>query len=126
MKQGTKRASFVCTFQLTPSMSQLASLYTELKRAFEKKPSDLPKCGKLLNQLKLGLIQSGLLLPSGTRNLDDLVVAREHLYSILMIIIPIYPGDILEIGAFWSIRSKDVPSFDRYFSQLQTFYTDYR
>lgn len=35
-------------------------------------------------------------------------------------------GDILEIGAFWSIRTKDVPSFDRYFSQLQTFYTDYR
>lgn len=35
-------------------------------------------------------------------------------------------GDILEIGAFWSIRTRDVPSFDRYFSQLQTFYTDYR
>lgn len=35
-------------------------------------------------------------------------------------------GDILEIGAFWSVRSKDIPSFDRYFSQLQTFYTDYR
>lgn len=36
------------------------------------------------------------------------------------------PGDILEIGAFWSIRTQDVPSFDRYFSQLQTFYSDYR
>ena len=36
------------------------------------------------------------------------------------------PGDILEIGAFWSIRTKDVPSFDRYFSQLQSYYTDYR
>src|SRR5882762_1931772 len=36
------------------------------------------------------------------------------------------PGDILEMGAFWSIRTKDVPSFDRYFSQLQTFYNDYR
>ena len=35
-------------------------------------------------------------------------------------------GDILEIGAYCSIRSRDVPSFDRYFSQLQTFYTDYR
>ncbi|KAH9973087.1 proteasome 26S subunit [Lactifluus volemus] len=31
----------------------------------------------------------------------------------------------LEIGAFWSIRTKAVPSFDRYFSQLQTFYNDY-
>jgi 26S proteasome regulatory subunit N12 len=35
-------------------------------------------------------------------------------------------GEILEIGAFWSIRTKDVPAFDRYFSQLQTFYYDYR
>lgn len=34
-------------------------------------------------------------------------------------------GEILEIGAFWSIRTKDVPAFDRYFSQLQTFYNDY-
>jgi 26S proteasome regulatory subunit N12 len=38
----------------------------------------------------------------------------------------LYPtGDILEIGAFCSIRARDVPSFDRYFSQLQTFYIDY-
>lgn len=35
------------------------------------------------------------------------------------------PGDILEVGAFWSIRTKDIPSFDRYFSQLQTFYNDF-
>jgi 26S proteasome regulatory subunit N12 len=35
-------------------------------------------------------------------------------------------GDILEIGVFWSIRAEDIPSFDRYFSQLHTFYTDYR
>ena len=37
-----------------------------------------------------------------------------------------YIGDVLEVGAFWSIRTKDIPSFDRYFSQLQTFYNDYR
>jgi 26S proteasome regulatory subunit N12 len=36
-------------------------------------------------------------------------------------------GEILEIGAFTSLRSHDIPSFDRYFSQLLgTFYTDYR
>ncbi|KAF8504218.1 COP9 signalosome [Gautieria morchelliformis] len=88
---------------------QLVSLYQELMRAFDAQPSDLKKCGALLLQLKMGLIETGLLLPQGQRNLDDLVVARE----------------ILEIGAFWSIRSKDVPSFDRYFCQLQTFYRDY-
>ncbi|KAJ8481256.1 hypothetical protein ONZ45_g15365 [Pleurotus djamor] len=57
----------------------------------------------------IGLIEAGLLLPQGDASPRDLQLAR----------------DILEIGAFWSIRAKDVPSFDRYFSQLQTFYVDY-
>lgn len=35
------------------------------------------------------------------------------------------PGEILEIGAFHSIRTRDIPSFDRFFSQLQAYYTDY-
>ncbi|KAJ7937197.1 SAC3/GANP/Nin1/mts3/eIF-3 p25 family-domain-containing protein [Mycena leptocephala] len=87
----------------------LKSQYADLKASFATQPPDLPKCGRLLTQLKLGLIQAGLLLPQGDLNPADLVVARE----------------ILEIGAFWSIRTQDVPSFDRYFSQLQTFYTDY-
>ncbi|KAK7061567.1 PCI domain-containing protein [Favolaschia claudopus] len=87
----------------------LKSQYTDLKASFSSKPPDLQKCGRLLTQLKLGLIQAGLLLPQGDLNQGDLVVARE----------------ILEIGAFWSIRTQDVPAFDRYFSQLQTFYTDY-
>ncbi|KAI0321853.1 proteasome 26S subunit [Amylostereum chailletii] len=90
------------------SSSQLPVLYKELTRAFSAKPSDMQKCGKLLGQLKVSLIENGLIFPSGTENVNDLVVARE----------------ILEIGAFWSIRTKDVPSFDRYFSQLQTFYND--
>ncbi|KAF8842226.1 hypothetical protein BDN67DRAFT_965979 [Paxillus ammoniavirescens] len=89
---------------------QLGTLYKELQRAFDTRPTDLKKCGALLAQLKIGLIQTGLLIPSGEASLQDLVVAR----------------DILELGAFCSIRAKDVPSFDRYFSQLQTFYTDYR
>jgi len=89
--------------------SQLKTLYEELGRAFFSKPSDLKKCVAVLSKLKIGLIEAGLLLPQGDVNLGDLVVAR----------------DILEIGAFCSIRSRDVPSFDRYFSQLQTFYTDY-
>ncbi|KAH8118609.1 COP9 signalosome [Phellopilus nigrolimitatus] len=95
---------------MTPP-AQLAKDYNDLKRAFGARPTNLKKCGELLTRLKLGLIGAELLpvLPTPNPNLDDLVVVR----------------DILEIGAFWSIRSKDVPSFDRYFSQLQTFYTDY-
>lgn len=91
-------------------MSQaLAQPYQQLKRAWESRPQDLTKCGQLLTQLKLGLIESGLLFPQGSPNTSDLEITRE----------------ILEVGAFWSIRTKDISSFDRYYAQLQTFYTDY-
>jgi 26S proteasome regulatory subunit N12 len=33
-------------------------------------------------------------------------------------------GDILEIGALWSIKAKDIPSFERYIAQLKTYYFD--
>ncbi|KAI0068932.1 proteasome 26S subunit [Artomyces pyxidatus] len=91
------------------SSSQLPGLYKELLRAFTSRPSDLQKTGQLLTQLKIVLIETGLIFPQRDHKPNELVVAR----------------DILEIGAFWSIRTKDVPSFDRYFAQLQTFYNDY-
>ena len=77
---------------------------------------------------QVGLIQFGLLLPQGEPNLTDLQVARKSCFfnKCPDINTPrLDLGDILEIGAFCSIRARDVPSFDRYFSQLQTFYTDF-
>lgn len=76
---------------------------------------------------QVGLIEAGLLIPGGDPKLEDLVVARKLNFRLCFIVIDFVTlGDILEIGAFCSIRAKDVPSFDRYFSQLQTYYTDYR
>ncbi|KAJ7936267.1 SAC3/GANP/Nin1/mts3/eIF-3 p25 family-domain-containing protein [Mycena leptocephala] len=85
----------------------LKSQCTDLKASFQSR--DLAKCGSLLTELKLGLVKAGLLLPRGDLNPDELVVTRE----------------IIEIGAFLSIYNQEVTSFDRYVSQLQTFYTDY-
>ncbi|UYV74881.1 PSMD8 [Cordylochernes scorpioides] len=34
-------------------------------------------------------------------------------------------GDILEVGAQWSIAMKNIPSFERYMAQLKTYYMDY-
>lgn len=95
---------------MSPSQN-LVRDYHELTRAFEARPCNLKKCGELLTSLKLGLSATGLLpvLPRPDPNLEDLVVVR----------------NIFEIGAFCSIRSQDVPSFDRYFAQLQTLYNDY-
>ncbi|KAI0832564.1 COP9 signalosome [Trametes gibbosa] len=86
---------------------QLVQLYKELQRAFTS--GNLPQTGVLLTRLKISLTEAGLLVPLGNPQLEDLVIAR----------------DVLEVGAFWSIRTKDIPSFDRYFSQLQTFYNDF-
>ncbi|KAJ7936467.1 SAC3/GANP/Nin1/mts3/eIF-3 p25 family-domain-containing protein [Mycena leptocephala] len=83
--------------------------YADLRASFTAVPPDLTQCGRLLTQLKVDLLQAGLLIPHEHMNMDDLVVARE----------------ILEIGAFWSIRSQDLVSFDHYLSQLQTFYNDF-
>ena len=41
--------------------------------------------------------------------------------------LPLLPtGDILEIGAQWSILRKDIPSFERYMAQLKCYYFDYK
>ncbi|KAH9943315.1 COP9 signalosome [Epithele typhae] len=85
----------------------VVQLYKELQQAFLS--GKLQQTGVLLARLKIGLTEAGLLVPMGNPNFQDLVLAR----------------DVLEVGAFWSIRTKDIPSFDRYFSQLQAFYNDY-
>lgn len=38
----------------------------------------------------------------------------------------IFIGDILEIGAQYSIATEDIPSFERYMSQLKCYYFDYK
>ena len=53
------------------------------------------------------LVQGGL-DPPQSDNISELTTARS----------------ILEIGAFVSVRTHHIPSFDRYLSQLSTFYTD--
>ena len=43
-----------------------------------------------------------------------------HFYVLLIL------GDVLEIGALWSILKKDIPSFERYMAQLKCYYFDYK
>ncbi|KAJ1551103.1 hypothetical protein HK096_003131 [Nowakowskiella sp. JEL0078] len=35
-------------------------------------------------------------------------------------------GEILELGVQWSVKSRDIPSFERYISQLKIYYFDFR
>ncbi|GAA6007922.1 hypothetical protein JCM11491_006540 [Sporobolomyces phaffii] len=88
-------------------------LYTELKRAYSRDgPStDDAHVSSLLAQLKVQLAQLGLLFPSSAHlELSALATARE----------------VLEIGAIHSLRTSDVPAFERYLALLESFYADSR
>jgi hypothetical protein len=36
------------------------------------------------------------------------------------------PGEVLELGALWSIEVQELESFERYIAQLKVYYFDYR
>ncbi|KAG9285824.1 hypothetical protein G9A89_013249 [Geosiphon pyriformis] len=95
---------------MSDNLEQTLQLYAILKKEFESPQPDLQKCGFYLAKLKISLSQMSLLLPEGEiPSPKELLIARE----------------ILEIGAYWSVRVKDIPSFERYIAQLHTYYSDY-
>lgn len=71
------------------------------------KPAQLQNAPSLLSRAKLALLKLNALIPSSNTNSDYLNAARE----------------ILEIGAFTSIRLRDTDAFTRYYQQLQPFYS---
>jgi len=119
------------------SNARLASLQGTLARAqssshrqrFATTPTRVLDEQLLTHNAQLALVEAGLLVPLGDHPNQDLVMARTRPHSTLSRspdrTNPSSPGEILEIGAFHSIRTRDIPSFDRFFSQLQTYYIDY-
>ncbi|KAJ3046047.1 hypothetical protein HDV00_003796 [Rhizophlyctis rosea] len=94
----------------TDTLSQATALHENLKKDFFSPKPDLEKCGKLLTSLKILLTELSFLVPG-----DRAPSAQEHALT----------RDVLEIGALWSVRAKDIPAFERYFAQLKTYYNDY-
>lgn len=85
-------------------------LYQALTTEWNRKPQDLNKCNQYLNQLKLVLSEIGYIPTDGkSANVKDLHLAR----------------DVIEIGAQCSITSGDIASFERYMTQLRTYYFDF-
>ncbi|XP_064599763.1 26S proteasome non-ATPase regulatory subunit 8-like [Liolophura sinensis] len=93
------------------SLKEIVSMYQNLKREWDKKPSNLDKCGELLGRLKIALTAVSFLpTEDSAPSKQELLVAR----------------DILEIGAQWAIAKKDIPAFERYIAQLKCYYMDYK
>ena len=92
-------------------MQQAKELLKKLRAAYEKKEDDLGL--KLLAQLKLFLLEFSALPPATPAaptapQREELEIARE----------------VLEYGALLSIRTVDIPSFERHVAQLKIYYTD--
>jgi len=92
-------------------MDNVTALHRELKGEWDKSAPNLRKCGSLLDQLKVALTQL-IFLPTGDTSVtkNELIVAR----------------DVLEIAVKYSIATKDIPAFERYFAQLKCYYFDYK
>ncbi|KAI8976738.1 cornichon protein-domain-containing protein [Pilobolus umbonatus] len=92
------------------TLQQLESVRDQIKNELKASAANLNKIGQLLTQAKVLLIQLGAYIPTpGKTDTKVMVTAR----------------DILESGAYYSIRIKDIASFERYIAQLNTYYHDY-
>ncbi|KAJ3057475.1 hypothetical protein HK097_006403 [Rhizophlyctis rosea] len=94
----------------TGALQQATNEYESLKKAFYSPKPDLAKSGQHLTKLKILLTELSFLVPGDQEaSTQELALAR----------------DVLEIGALWSVRSDDIPAFERYIAQLKTYYNDY-
>lgn len=84
--------------------------FEDLKVEMSKRSPNDDLCGKLLNKLKLMLAEVGLLIPTGE-------IPDPRFRQITR--------DFLEIGALYSLKAKDIPSFERYLAQLKGYYKDF-
>merc|ERR1712128_368512 len=84
--------------------------YAELSEEFKGKSPNLEKCGSVLEKLKICLVKLSFLPNEKGTHTKELVLAR----------------DIIEMGALYSIASRDIPAFSRYIAQLKSYYFDYK
>lgn len=95
-----------------PALNDTVALSKMLQSEWERSNHNMEKIESYLSKLKLYLTKLQFLpIELGEQiSKQELVVAR----------------DILEIGAFFSIETKNIPAFERYMAQLKCYYFDYR
>ena len=85
------------------------TLYLSTQQAYDKK--DLQKCGQLISDLKIALIECTSYLPSEGND----PTSKEHCLT----------RSALELFIFYSIATRDIDSFERYMKQLKPYYQDF-
>ncbi|EOD28326.1 hypothetical protein EMIHUDRAFT_449934 [Emiliania huxleyi CCMP1516] len=92
-------------------VAAVAAQLEKFKAAFARE--DLEACVKLLAELKMGMLSFGSLPPAApsapsSSQQQELLLARE----------------ILEYGTLVSIKTVDIPAFERHIAQLKVYYAD--
>mmetsp|Transcript_19628 Transcript_19628/g.65966 ORF Transcript_19628/g.65966 Transcript_19628/m.65966 type:complete len:268 (+) Transcript_19628:53-856(+) len=89
------------------------ALFQQFKAKFDAPSSNADECAALLDKLKLCITDFSTIPPlraaGAAADTKELLLVRE----------------VLEHGAFLSIRMRDIPSFERYVSQLKVYYNDF-
>jgi 26S proteasome regulatory subunit N12 len=96
------------------TLERTVKLFDDFKQSFDKPTPDLERCKHLMGQLKIGLMQLSIPLP-GSAQLD----LAQHQKELLL------AREILEHAVLLSVKTKDIPSFERYIAQVKTYYYDY-
>ena len=113
----------------SPNLKQCADQFSALSKEWGKGSSrNLEKCGKMLKELQLNLTALSF-LPSQGANATMQVLRGtlwsynasklSHLQELTVC------RNTLEIGAQYCVEKKDIPGFEKYMAQLQTYYLDY-
>lgn len=94
------------------ALNDTMTLWRMLKAEWDNQQHNLEKIEQHLSRSKLFLTKLQFLPIQLNENIPvkELILAR----------------DILEIGAFFSIEKRNIPSFERYMAQLKCYYFDYR
>ena len=95
------------------SVKEAVSLFDEFKKCFAAGDSKLDLASALLGKLKLAMLNFTSLPPATVQKpseaqLQELLLARE----------------VLEHGALLSVKTMDIPAFERYVAQLKIYYSD--
>ena len=93
-------------------MDKSKSICEKLRKSWNRSPHNLPQIDKLLEELKVSLLEVSFLPTESPAGSDSqaLLLARE----------------MLEIAAMASIEKSDISGFEHYMAQLKHYYLDYK
>jgi 26S proteasome regulatory subunit N12 len=122
---------------MSSAFNSAVSLFNDLKTEWAKQTPNLKKCGQLLDQLKVNLDENCFVTRRQFSGYFSPVLRPVQIALIELSFLPtgqsvskkeelILGRDVLEIGVEWSVANKNIPSFERYMSQLKCYYYDYK